>query len=405
MAAVKKRALVALLASAALTRALPPAPARAADPAVAEAQRAQIEALRGQVASQIQLQAYDLLDELVFGWNQQPVFATDTGLVLADVSVPVGLGTGLQALIENHMVGLLANNPRTHVFLVHCPACLSLVVHSGVKGTVISRGVDEPEAMQKARTLSTSRHALFLDFEAEGAALVLRTRITSLEPALPIVYAKTLSTTTASPALLRSGAHLKSAAGARQEYLEALEQRGAYLVPIRMGVRTYAVGRERIALPPFAWLQAGVEASLSQAQAWTGSLTLGLSWAPELHVGWFTQARIGRLLTGSVKSLTHPDLYAFLGGAVFSIHGQSALLFRDEVPTADTLIAQALGREPSTAFGAFQLGVELRVKNRIGVAAFLESLPTMSNAPAIGVYQNLGIVAFRSLGLEVSFCF
>jgi hypothetical protein len=399
MAAVK-HALVTL------TLALMPAPVLAADSAVADAQRAQIEALRGQVASQIQLQAYDLLDELVFGWNQQPLFPVDTGLVLADVSVPVGLGTGLQALIENHMVGLLAKNPRTHVFLVHCPPCMSLVVHSGVKGTVISRGVDEPEALEKAKTRSTSRHALFLDFEAEGAALVLRARITNLEPALPIVYAKTLSTTTASPALLRSGAHLKSAAEARQEYLEALERRGSYLVPIRMGVRTYAPGPERITLPPFTWLQAGVEASLSQAQAWTGSLTLGVSWAPELHVGWFTQGRIARLLSGSVKSLTHPDLYVFLGGAVFSIHGQSALLFRDRVPNVETLISQAQGRDPSTTFGAFQVGLELRVKNRIGVAAFLESLPTMSNAPAIGSYVSpAGIVTFRSMGAEVSFCF
>ena len=357
------------------------------------------------MAAQIQLQAYDLLDELVFGWNQEPIFGVATPLVLADVSVPVGLGTGLQALIENHMVALLAKNPRTRVFLVHCPPCTSLMVHSGVKGTVISRGVDEPEALEKAGTASTSRHALFLDFEAEGSALVLRTRITSLERTLPIVYARTLSTTTAAPALLRSGVNLKSAAEARQEYLEALERRGSYLVPIKMGVRTYATGRERITLPPFVWLQAGVETSLSQAQAWTGSLTLGVSWAPELHVGWFTQGRIARLLSGSVKSLTHPDLYAFLGGAVFSIHGQSALLFRDEIPNVETLIAQARGTDPSTTFGSFQIGLELRVKNRIGVAAFLESLPTMGNAPAIGAYPGPGIVTFHSLGVEVSFCF
>src|SRR6185436_2767898 len=110
----------------------------------------------------------------------------------------------------------------------------------------------------------------------------------------------------------------KSAAEARQEYMEALERRGSYLVPIQMGVRTYPAGSEPLKLPPFAWLQAGVEASLSQAQAWTGRLTLGVSWAPELHVGWMAEARISRLLSGSVRSLTHPDLYAFLGGAVYT---------------------------------------------------------------------------------------
>jgi hypothetical protein len=396
------RAAVVTLA---LALALLPAAARAAESSVADAQRAQIEALRGKVATQIQLQAYDLLDELVFGWNQQPVFAVETPLVLADVSVPVGLGTGLQALIENHVVSLLAKNPRTRVYLVHCPACTSLVVHSGVKGTVISRGVDEPEALEKARTASGSRHALFLDFEAEGAALVLRARITSLERALPIVHARTLATTTASPALLRSGEHLKSAADARQEYLEALERRGSYLVPIRLGMRSYPPGPERIALPPFVWLQAGVEGSLSQAQAWAGSLLLGASWAPQLHTGWMVQGRVARLLSGSVKSLTHPDLYVFVGGAVYYIHGQTAMLFRDQVPNVEELINQIRAVEPTATFGTFQVGVELRVKNRIGVAAFLETIPSLTDPPAIGSYPSPGIVTFKALGVEVSFCF
>ena len=234
---------------------------------------------------------------------------------------------------------------------------------------------------------------------------MLRARITSLERALPIVYAKTLATTTAAPALLRSGVQLKSAAEARQEYLEALERRGAYLIPLKMGVRSYAEGSERITAPPFAWLQAGVEASLTQAQAWTGSLTLGVSWAPQLHTGWMAQGRIGRLLSGSVKSLTHPDLYAFLGGAVFSIHGPSALLFRNRAPNAEDLINQARGTDPSATFGALQVGLELRVMNRIGVSAFLESLPSLNNASAIGSYRDLEVITFRSMGAEVSFCF
>ncbi len=47
-------------------------------PEVAEQQRAQMEKLRGEIASQLQLQAYDLLDELVYGWTQQPVFELET---------------------------------------------------------------------------------------------------------------------------------------------------------------------------------------------------------------------------------------------------------------------------------------------------------------------------------------
>ena len=74
--------------------------ARAQTAPVTDGQKAQVEALRAEVAGQIQLRAFDLLDELVYGWNQKPVFDKDTAVVLADVTVPVGFGSGLQSLIE-----------------------------------------------------------------------------------------------------------------------------------------------------------------------------------------------------------------------------------------------------------------------------------------------------------------
>jgi hypothetical protein len=383
---------------------LPTAVAAAESP-ISEAQQAQLEALRGEIAAQIQLQAYDLLDELVFGWTEQPVFALETPLVLADVSVPVGFGSGMRALIENHFAALIVKNPGTRVALTHCPQCTSVVVHSGARGTIVSRGVDEPEALSTAGTLSGSRHALFLDFEVEGSALVLRARITSLEPALPIVYVKTLSTSTSSPALLRTGDRLKSAAEAHREYVDALQGRGLYLVPIRIGVRTYAGGNAPIKAAPFPWLQAGVEGSLSQARSWMGSFSVGFTWAPQLHTGWMAQGRVSRLISGSSSSLTGPDLYVFLGGSVISIHGQSALAFQDQIPDLDDLLQQLNGREPDATFGAFQLGLELRLKNRIGAGFFLETLPAMNDAPAIGDYLNLELIRFHSLGVEVSVCF
>jgi hypothetical protein len=383
-----------------------PATVAAADSTISEAQQAQLEALRGEIAAQIQLQAYDLLDELVFGWAEQPVFALETPLVLADVSVPVGFGSGMQALVENHFASLIVKNPRTRLALTHCPQCTSIVVHSGARGTIVSRGVDEPEALSKAGTLSGSRHALFLDFEVEGAALVLRARITSLEPTLPIIYAKTLSTSTSSPALLRSGDRLKSAAEARQEYVDALQGRGLYQVPIRIGVRTYAAGSSsQVKAAPFPWFQAGVERSLTQARSWTGSFSVGVSWAPQLHTAWLVQGRLSRLISGSASSLTGPDLYAFVGGSVISIHGPSALAFQDEVPDLNNLLQLLINGGGEATFGAFQVGLDLRVKNRIGVGVFLESLPALNDAPTVGDYLDLGLLQFHSLGVEVSFCF
>ena len=398
-----RRALLRVLVACAVASL--PARARADEASITEAQRAQLETLRGEIAAQLQLQAYDLLDELVYGWSQQPPFALDTPVVLADVSVPVGFGSGLQALVENHFAGLVTKNPRTRVVLSHCPQCTAVVVHSVAKGTVVSRGADEPEALAAAGALSGSRHALFLDFEVEGVSLVLRARITSLTPALPIVYAKTLSTSVASPALLRSEDHLKSAAEARREYLDALEGRGLYTVPVRVGVRSYARGSASVVQAPYPWLQAGVETSLTQARAWVASFSLGVTWAPSTHTGWLAQARIGRLLFGDVASLTRPSLYLFFGGSVISIYGNGAAAFADGVPNLEALLAAAQGNEPHAIFPAFQFGLEARVKNRIAVGVFGESLPTLSGARAIGSYLDLGFVTFKSVGAEVSFCF
>jgi hypothetical protein len=381
----------------------------AASPEVAEAQRAQMEKLRAEVAGQIQLQAYDLLDELVYGWTRQPVFELETPVVLADVTVPVGFGSGLAALLENHFADLVVKNPRTRLTLAHCPQCTAVMVHSGAKGTIISRGVDQPEALAAAGALSGARHAIFLDFEAEGSALVLRARITSLEPALPIIHARTLSTSTSSPALLRSGDQLKSAAEARKEYLDALQGRGVFTVPLRIAVRSYASSNASpVAAMPFIWLQVGTEVALTQARAWTGTFSVGVTWMPQLHTGFMAQARISRLLTGSVASLTQPDLYVFMGGSVISIHGQGARVFQNQVLTLEDLLSNIpqLAVDPHATFAAFPIGLELRIGNRIGASVFLESAPALNDAPSVGNYLNLlDILRFHTMGAEVTFCF
>ena len=384
----------------------------APSPEVVEQQRAQMEKLRGEIASQFQLQAYDLLDELVYGWTRQPVFELETPVVLADVTVPVGFGSGLSALIENHFAELVVKNPRTRVILAHCPQCTAVMVHSGAKGTIVSRGVDQPEALAAAGALSGARHAIFLDFEAEGSALVLRARITSLEPALPIIHARTLTTSTSSPALLRSGDHLKSAAEARQEYLDALQGRSVFTVPVRIAVRSYAQGSNGGTPPmPFIWLQVGAEVALTQARAWTGTFSAGASWMPQLHTGFMAQARISRLLTGSVASLTRPDLYAFVGGSVLYVTGQGARVFLPNTAVTppnpqDPLSLLQQVTPPTAIFAAFPIGLELRIGNRIGASVFLESAPALDNAPSIGTHLNLlNLLKFHTVGAEVTFCF
>jgi hypothetical protein len=396
---------VAAVRGLALAIALAATPAWAASADDRAAVEAELDELRGEVAAEIQLRAYDLLDELVYEWTQHPPFAAPTPVVLASVTVPVGLGTGLEALVENHFATLVLQNPTTRMTLVYCGECTAVLVHSGAKGTVVSRGVDDPAALARFGTASTSRHALFLDFEGEGESLVLRARVTSLEPMLPIVYARTLTSATSASAMLRDPARLTSAAEARREYLEAIEGRGVFTVPVRLAVRSYSKGNTQATILPFIWLEAGVEVGFTQARAWIGSLSLGYSYNPSTHDGWLASARIARLVSGRVRSLTQPDLYLFLGVSAINVRGQDAQMFELNPPPLTNIVAGSKGDRPSATFAAWKVGLELRVKNRIGASFFLESLPMLQSAPALGSYLDVGFTKFQTMGAEVTFCF
>ena len=301
---------------------------------------------------------------------------------------------------------MLSLNPGTNIQLVHCPTCTAVVVHSGPEGTVISRGFDNPEVLATLGE-STGRHALFIDVEAEGSWLVLRARLTRLTPDLPIVWSHTLATSANTPAMLREPSDLKSAAAAREEYLDVLQSRGAIIVPFRIGIRSYARPYDGgIAPPPFAWLQTGVEIGTTDARLWTSSILVGYSFIPQAYQGLMLQSRVSRLITGQSRSLTRPDLYGFVGAAVISVWGPATAAFRDEELTSDEIITDLNGTDgPRTAFGAFQLGIDLRVGNRIGASTFLETMPVLRNSANLGEYVNIATIGFQSLGTEVTFWF
>lgn len=380
-------------------------------PALTDEQQEELGRLRAEVAGQIQLRAFDLLDELVSSWNEHPVFANDTPVILGGVTVPLGFGTSLEALIENHFAELVVKNPDGHVKLTHCPQCSALMVHSGQKGTVVARGIDQPEALAKAGVESGSTRAIFLDFEVEGAALVLRARITSLEPHLPVVYAHTVSSNTTSSALLRTGAPLKTAEEAHAEYVGTLLGRGSVLVPFSVGVRTFASPEDdgltaSVGTVPQVWLMIGGEVALTQARAWTAGLSVGATWVPVLQTGAMAQARVARLLSGNASSLTNPDLYAFVGGSITYLQGPGALVFKDTVPTAaDLLLAIAGSTDATAVWGAGQAGILLRVKNRISLDAYVEVAPTLANATGVGTFVDLALFRIQAVGGEVSFVF
>jgi hypothetical protein len=376
-------------------------------------QRTRAEQLRLEYANSIQLRAFDLLDELVYQWTLDPPAALDTPVVLADVTVPLGFGSGLEALVENHLVDLLLKHKETHVKLVHCPGCQALTVHSDRTGTVVSRGIDQPGALKAAGATAAAQQALFLDFEAEGTSLVLRARFTTLDDTMRITSARTVSSKTSSAPLLRTGDHLVSAEQARKEYVDALNQKGPIAIPVRLQMVQFSAPSADteataggIAPLPIVWLQSGVEFNVNHARDWSGSLIVGGTWVPQLYSGLMIEGRVNRLLTGAASSLTNPNLYGFVGAQLSMLNGPGALLLRDDVPNLADLLGAATGAVVETTFWpAFTTGLDLRVGNRLGLALFAQVAPTLANSPNIGTYLNFGIAQVHAIGGEVSLWF
>ena len=59
-----------------------------------------VQRVRAEVGGEVQLAAYDLFDELAYGWTQEPVFEAPTPVVLAGVTVPV-----LERILQEHVIG------------------------------------------------------------------------------------------------------------------------------------------------------------------------------------------------------------------------------------------------------------------------------------------------------------
>jgi hypothetical protein len=181
---------------------------------------------------------------------------------------------------------------------------------------------------------------------------------------------------------------------------------------VTLGVRTFAQpdfifdNSAGTPPPPFIWLQTGVELSATRARAWTSSVVLGYSFIPQAYQGIMAQGRVNRLVTGRARSLTRPDLYAFVGASVQGVWGPATAAFQSTVLTTDQLLAAVDEEGPRNAFGTIHLGVDLRVGNRIGFATFLELLPSFQTSDNIGTYIRLSSgFGFQSHGTEVTIWF
>ncbi len=386
-------------------------PTRAEGTPGEDVERAQVETLRAQMANQVHLRAMNLLDELVLAMKDAPPVHETTAVAIADVTGPFGYGSGFEALLENHLVDLLVAHPDTRLRPVHCAACRAVSVHASSKATVMARGVDLPEVLARLGETGAS-HALFVDVELEGTDVVLRTQLVALSPGLPIVWARTLTSATASDALLRSDEHLVTAREAREEYLAALRQRGRLTPVIRIALMQFATNDQQnfdpfgqqlapaFPVAPMYWIAGGAELSFTNNREWLGSIVVGGSYAPALYTSGMVQARLARLLGSNVASLVWPNVYLVGGVSLIGIVGNEASKLRDPIGIISVPSEDAMHAWPS-----LHVGVDVRLGQRLGAALTLEQAPTLYNRASIGAWGPAWPLQANAVGGEVNLWF
>jgi hypothetical protein len=377
-----------------------------------DVERTQVEALRAQMANHVHLRAMNLVDELVLGMKGAPAVQETTFVALADVTGPFGYGAGFEALLENHLVDLLIAHPDTRLKPVHCAACRAVAVHSSSKATVVARGVDLPDVLARLGGTGAT-HALFVDVEAEGADVVLRTQLVALSPGLPIVWARTLTSSTASDALLRSDEHLVTAREAREEYLAALRQRGRLTPIARLSLLQFAPNDQELfddltgqllppAIPvaPIYWLSAGAELAFTNNREWLGSIAVGGSHVPFLYTSVMAQGRLSRLLGSNVASLVWPNVYLVGGLSLVGLVGNEASKLRDPLGIFNAPIEDTMHAWPSA-----HVGIDVRLGQRLGFALTLEQAPTLYNRASIGTWGPAWPLQANAMSGEVNLWF
>jgi len=366
----------------------------------------QMDHLREQLGARLEIQAAELLDQFVFELASEPPFSSPTPVVIAMISTPIGTNHAFGVFIENHLYDVLLKNPKANLVPIHCSICMSTIVKSTPKGTVLYPAGSQLMMSEDLKTQSNVKAALYLDLEAQGTELVLRTRFTTLDGSQKIIRAKSFSTLSTPGAMLQNPGALKSTTEVRQEYIGILKDRPYFHFPFKFIYRDYKATNTGI-VPPFIWFELGVDGFVSLKQDWLMGFAIGLSSLDKAHTGFSVGGRLGRLLTGSARSFTRPDLYFISGITLMEIKGTDAQAFLPERPSERDRLLELSNSTPRVSFSAYKFGLELRMQNRYGLTAFIESSPTLKNQKARAVGKHFSTLGFdfQTLGVEVGVWF
>ena len=351
------------------------------------------------IVMDVRLMAADLVDEMVYSWSQSSPLAERAKLVLADVAAPVGLDDRFNILVENRLYELLKHNPQINVDVAHCGPCTRLIAKSTPSGTIIARGIDQPEVLAQLQSGSPGRQALSLDFEAAGRDLVLRAQIYTLTAEQKILWAQTYSTSMSAKRALRDAAPLISLAEAQEQQRQILARRDPLEIVTRLTLRNFNVNDSAgVTAAPLPVIEQSFEAVPLPRRHLRAAVTVGFSSIDASMGAWSVGGHLGTLLLRSSPSWTQPDLYATFGAHYVRLRGPGALPFAGEQVNFSTLNADL--SEPRAAIVTYRLALEAHVKHRLGMLTFVEAIPTLGpSSKKVIVERSLLGIPYRDWGI------
>lgn len=347
----------------------------------------------------IRFMAAELVDELVYQWLKNPPVSTQTHLVLADVSAPVGLDSRFNDLIENRLFELFLKNPQLQLSLVHCSSCLQYVAVSNPQKTIIRRGIDQPEALSGFLKIAPHTLGLAMNFEAQGRELILQAHIFELAPPQKIVWAQRFSTHMGVRQSLREAAPLMSLESARKIQNEMIQGNDRLKFVTRMQIHSFQSQKPNYTIMPLIFAEQSIEGESLPARNQRFGLSAGITSIRDSYSGWTLGGHYSRLMLRDTPSLIHPDLYWFFGAHYMRLQGVGAVVFTEDQLDIAKLLKE--NEDPKASLTAYHYGFEVFVKYRFGLAVYLEYIPALDNSKIIAK-ENF-ILPYNGLGTALVF--
>lgn len=343
------------------------------------------------IRNDIHLMVSDLIDDLVYDFKKKPPFRNRQSVLITLVSTPSEFNNVLETIATNRLYETLIQNPDTHIIPVYCQMCQDWLITSSQEKTVAAKGIAMPAQLALIAKKYQDHVGLSLHFSAEENTLALRAFLFRLTGDQSVIWGKKYVTSQSSPHLLRSASHLISVEEAREEYVNLLKGKSIFEAVFSINVRYFPTNNNSVNVPIVEFTQRldGIQQPYRNRRIGFG---INIYSAFNLYEGWGGHLQYETLLFRKSPSLIYPDFWFFVRFNYTRLRGPAAIIYA--VDNLEEKFAIYQNKESIATITAWQTGVEIFSKNRIGMSIYAENSPSLWN------HETLSYWAF-SIGATI----